>query len=189
MADTLLTYAQMRAGIPDNATQLVAPVDVRDALISVAPDVGEVGDGSDWVLALTDGVPANINLSSPAPDSEVLRGWATDANAALLPEWDTVVLPVGLERSVSMTFTMVFGLDTSQTRSLLFELLKGGAVVATQSVTVDLDGNAQQGIAFNASELYQPQLGEAWSVQVTAVGNSFDMDISDWDLKARGAIV
>ena len=189
MADTLLTYAQMRAGIPDNATQLVSPADVRDALISCSPDVGEVGDGSSWILALTNGVPANINIASPAPNSEVLRGWATDANRALIPEWDTVILPVGLERAVSMSFTAAFGIDTSQERSLLFELLKGATVVADQNITVDLDGNAEQSFAMNALELYEPQLGEAWSIQVTAVGNSFDMDFSDWDLKARGAIV
>lgn len=189
MVDNLYTFDQIRSSLPDNSSNLISPENVRSSVLSAVADVGEVGDDSIWTLALAAGVPTNVNLASPAPTSEVLRGWAVDANDALVPDWVGFTIAGGLERSVSMVFTIVAQNPEPADDTYLLELLRGASVVA--AVTYVLEGGSDTAdalVGLGALELYEPDLDEPWSVQITStLGN--DLDVEEWSLKARGAAV
>ena len=189
MVDTLLTFAQIRAALPDNSSNLISPADARNSTLSSIADVGEVGDTSSWTLALVAGVPSNINALSPAPGFEVARGWTVNINGALVPDWLGFTIPPGLERAVSASFQMVGKNAEPADDMFLVELLRGAVVVA--SVNYELEGGADTAdalVGFNALELYEPGLGEPWSVQITSTAGN-DLDLEEWDLKVRGAAV
>ena len=189
MVDNLYTFDQIRSNLPDNSSNLISPENARSATLSAVPDVGEVGDDSVWTLVLAAGVPSNLNDLSPAAVGEVLRGWAIDANGALVPDWDGFTIATGLVRAVSISFVVVAQNPDAGDDTYLFELLRGAAVVAT-AVYV-LEGGVSQSdalVGLLTIEPYEPGLDEPWSIQVTStLGN--DLDIEDWELTARGAAI
>ena len=187
MATNLLTFAQAAAALPDNSANLISPQNVRSAVLSATSDAAEVGENGPFTLALVAGVPTNINLASPNPDSEVLTGWIVDGNNALVPNQGAFFdIADGLERGISITFSMVGQNDGVGDDSFKFDMLKGAVVI--ESIQAVLAGGAaaeDQSIVFNAMELYEPKLQEPWSVQVTS-GNGEDLALISWDLKVIG---
>jgi hypothetical protein len=190
MVDNLYTFDQIRAALPDNTSNLISPENVRSSVLSLAVDAGEVGDDTPFLMALTAGVPLNLNATAPSATSEVLRGWTVDGNNALVNDLAaTFTIAPGLTRGLSITFAAIVENAGGADDSFTFDLLKGAAIVA--SATATLQGGAQAedvGISFNALELYEPALEEPWSIQVTSAGGA-DLSVSDWDLKVIGIVV
>ena len=188
MADTLLTFAQMLAAVPDNTSSLISPANVRNSLLSASPDAGQVGDDTDWTLALTAGVPSNINALSPAPAPGALARWAIDGNAALIPAWSPITIPGGLVRGINVLFQCVIGIDTTAPTTLTFDALEGATIRGSLEITID-EGTQGSGDHVDVSQSgfasYEPGLALPWSIQVTSP-DAVNLDFQDWALTATG---
>lgn len=187
MTDVLYTFPEIRAAIPDNTSNLISPENVRSALLSVAADVGEVGDDTAFVLALAAGVPTNLNVNLPNPSFSTLRGWTVDGNAALVSDLDAEFqIAPGHVRGVQISAVIVCQNDGIADDVYTFDLLKGVVVVGTVDAILEGGANAEDlSIAVIALDSYEPALEEPWSIQVTSVGGE-DLAIDDFDMRVWG---
>ena len=187
MVDVLFTFGEIRTALPDNTAQLISPEDSRSATLSAVADVGEVGDGTPFVMALAAGVPSNLNVLSPAPTSTLTRGWLVNGNAALVNDLsDEFEITPGHIRGVQVGAVIVGQNAGVGDDTFTFDLMKG--VVVVGSVTAVLEGGANsEDLAMGIGALvgFEPALAEPWSIQVTsAAGNDYAVD--DWDMRVLG---
>ena len=190
MPTTLLTYDQARAGLPDNTANLISPADARNAILSVAADAGEISDDTAFTLPLAVGVPTNLNNASPAPTADILARWSVDGNSALIPDWGATITPAGLERAVSASAIIDAEIDSVSDQDIQIDLLRGATIVAT--VTVTMEGGAGTSDilhAILALESYEVDAGEPWSIQVTNLTASNNLDVDYWALRLIGVIL
>lgn len=190
MPTTLLTYDQARAGLPDNTANLISPADSRDAILSVAADAGAVSDDSAFALPLAIGVPTNLNNASPAPAGDVLARWAIDGNDALIPDWGSTVLPAGLFRGVSATLSLSGEIQGNGDQDLQIDLLRGATIVATATATFEGGSDtSDEALVVISMESYEVAAGEPWSIQITNLTSSDDLDVDYWALRLIGVIL
>ena len=110
MPDTLSTFTQAMALLPDNTSRLVSPDDQRSVAISLLPDRGAAFADSaagPWVIPITTaGVWVDIPLSISADmvASPASLFWRMNANGGLFynyaADWPTIVVPPGYTRAV-----------------------------------------------------------------------------------------
>ena len=71
MVDSLRTFSQLIANLPDNTSGLVSPQDIREAVIAGIVDMGVVSDGADWTLTLSADTWTDIPSNSTGPALDV----------------------------------------------------------------------------------------------------------------------
>jgi len=158
VADTLRHLADARALLPDNASNLVSPQDVREYLLALEPDRGgysypaEVGPVT---LPLVQNVWLELNgttLPGMIPPSTAVR-WINDGSIRPVPAWgpDVTVTP-GFLRSSRTTARL--SLDPSGAANDTFELALsyGGVVDEDARIPFVIDGNAEVQVIPFASE-------------------------------------
>lgn len=161
MPDTLSTFTQAMALIPDNSARLISPDDQRSVAISLMSDRG--GAFADeaagpWVIpipAVDVWVDIPLAISVDMVESPASLFWRKDANGQLLydyaADWPTIVVPPAMTRSVRMA--AVLGIDPDAD-AWEFAFTIGGVILTptqtistattTHAVTVTLAGS--QGI-------------------------------------------
>lgn len=119
MPDTLSSFSEAMALLPDNTSRLISPDDQRSVAISLLPDRG--GAFADqalgpWVVPITvvdDWVDIPVNIVPDMVQSPASLFWRMDANGHLFydyaADWPTIVVPPAHTRAVR--FLAVIGLD------------------------------------------------------------------------------
>jgi hypothetical protein len=107
MPDTLVTFTQAMALLPDNTSRLIGPDDVRSSEISLMADRGTaLALGGPWTIPIT---TVNQWVDIPiAIGGAMVQGsclfWRMDANGHLkynyAADWPAIVVPAGLARNV-----------------------------------------------------------------------------------------
>ena len=158
MADTLRNLADARALLPDNASNLVSPQDVREYLLALEPDRGGYAYPSESgpvTLPLTQNVWLELNdttLPGMIPPSTSVR-WINDAQIRPVPAWGPdVTVPAGFLRSSRST--AILSLDPSGAANDTFELALsyGGVVDESARIPFVIDANAAIQVVPFASE-------------------------------------
>lgn len=113
MPDTLSTFTQAMALIPDNTSRLISPDDQRSVALSLMPDRGaafaDPGAGPYVVpIAVVDEwVDIPLAIAANMVQSPASLFWRMDANGHLgydyAADWPTTVVPGGYTRSVRFT--------------------------------------------------------------------------------------
>lgn len=104
MVDSLRTFSELLAQVPDNTSQLITAQDVREYLYALPLDLIEVQESDRFTAVMTDGVWVDIPTLMPSPTIEVARAWIADANNKLVPNFTaTVDVDPALVRGVSYT--------------------------------------------------------------------------------------
>ena len=149
MVDTLRHLAEARALLPDNASNLVSPQDVREYLLALEPDRGgyslEVDDGP-AVIALDQGVWTEINATTVPgilPPTTAVR-WTNDGLSRPVPDWGPdVTVPAGFLRSSRISSTL--SIDPIATTNDTFEVAAsyGGVVDEAKRILFVVDANQE----------------------------------------------
>ena len=149
MADTLRHLAAARALLPDNASNLVSPQDVREDRLALEPDRGgyalEVDDGP-VTIPLNQGVWVELNATTVpgiVPETSPVR-WANDGLIRPVPAWGPdVTVPAGFLRSSMIAATI--SVDPIATTNDTFEIAAsyGGVVDTDQRILFVVDANQE----------------------------------------------
>jgi hypothetical protein len=108
MADTLVTFQQAMNLLPDNASRLIEPDDVRSAFLSLLPDRGAAfAVGTFTVPIVTQGtwvdIPIGIGGGATMVQGDALF-WRKDSNGHLVydyqADWPAATVPPGYVREV-----------------------------------------------------------------------------------------
>ncbi len=135
MADTLRYLSEVRALIPDNAQQLVAPQDVREYLLALEPDRGgyvlptSAGPVTLTLPAAGEWVEINsVTLPGLVPIGYPIR-WANDTNARPVPAWGgEVTVPAGHTRAAYVTAALSLDPDATNTDDFELGISYGGTI-------------------------------------------------------------
>lgn len=185
--ETLLTLAEVLASLPDNATQLIAPLAHRNQTIALVNDVGFVEEDSPFTIPIVDGVFVGINILLPTPEF-VGNFWISDGNNALIPEFGAVTINPGHTRLLDMVVHLEVTRDgAGLEEQFTFQFFQGGSPVGRE-VSAGLDDEAQF-VNVNEEILYDYSVAAPMTIQVRGDGTGSDLDVSDFSMKVIGALI
>jgi len=189
MADEVLrTAAELLADLPDNTTQLIQPVNTRNMVIGLASDIGSLESGATFTVPIVSGTPVVINALIPAPDFDG-RPWILDGSQAFIPDWAAIGVSVlgPLNRLLDLRAIIIAEKAGGGSDTYDFQFHAGGIPIG-QTITVDFAG-AQEVIGVATDVLYDHFTALPVDLRVTGVGTGDDLDISEINIRALGAIV
>lgn len=193
MVDTLSTFTQAMALLPDNTSRLINPSAHRSALISLLDDRGAAfADPTQApftipIPAVDTWVDIPLAISAAMVESPAVLFWRMDANGHLVydyeADWPTITVPPGHIRAARLL--AVIGLDPG-TDIWEFAFTLGGAIqeptwiidtaTATDAITVTLI--AGQGVDVS--------LAPPVSVSVRNLNDASDLTMLAFNMSTTG---
>ena len=184
--ETLLTFAEMLAALPDNSAQLIAPVNMRDVVIANANDIAFLSDSDPFTLPITAGVPVSVLGALPTPDL-ITNRYVLDGNQQLVADWGAVTVNPGTTRILRLQAQMWGNKEGTQTDTYEFSITVGGTQ-AGRTVNVEL-GVQPIGIGLTVDVLYDHSLALPIDLTVTGIGTGDDLNIEDFSFAAIGILI
>ena len=193
MPDTLSTFQQAMALLPDNTSRLISPDDQRSVAVSLMTDYGSCfGDPamSPWVVP----IPA-INTWVDIPltiAADMVQGgslfWRMNANGQLFydyaADWPTIVVPPGYIRTVTLIGVVDFD-PNGDTWQFAFTI---GGVVQAPIFTVETAGQTDAVVTTLVSgDPVDVSLAPPISLQVRNLTTAGDLNLNLVSLRTTGA--
>ena len=176
MAGEILKSADgLLAGFPDNVSGQIAPVDVRNFVISAVTGIGAYDDQSSYTIPMADGVPTVINpLMTPVDFAA--NFFQLDGNNAFIPDYGSAIINPGTNRLLDVIFLIVANQVGSPAADIYNLQVRIGGVPVNSPVPTIVDAAAER-FFINTELLYDVQIGGAVDVTITPDGTSADLDV------------
>jgi len=188
VADSLRTFAQLIANVPDNTSGLVSPQDIREAIISGLSDGGSVADDADWTLTLASDTWTDIPSNSTGPALAAALLWIKDGSDRLVPDWaNQYTVAAALERGAEV-IARVRATKTGAAQPYQFRVVRDGSVVGA-AVDATISSTTTASVSFSVADSYVVADEEPWSLEAQAVGHGDDLDVEGWSLAIRGVLL
>ena len=192
MPDTLSTFSQAMALVPDNTSRLISPDDQRSVAISLLTDRGSVyGDPAlgPWLIpipAVDTWVDIPLSIAADMVQADVLF-WRKDANGQLFynyaADWPTIVVPPGMVRQV--TLLAVVDIDPGNA-TWEFAWTIGG-VLQAPVFTVDSSTSTDAlTVTILSGDPIDVSLAPPVSLQVRNITSATDLPLNLVSLRATG---
>lgn len=185
--ETLLSLAEVLASLPDNASQLIAPLSHRNEVIALTNDVGFVEEDASFTIPIVDGVFVSINPLMPSADA-VGNFWVIDGNNALLPDFGAVTINPGHLRLLDMTAHLELArVGGGPAEGYTFQFFVGG-VATGREISVELDDNSEA-LTLSEETLYDYSVSDPVTIRVRGDGTGADLNVFDIDMKVVGILI
>jgi len=184
--ETLLTFDEMLAALPDNSSQLISPLDMRDIVIALSNDIGFVSEENPFTIPIVSGVPVSILGQMPTPVL-VTNRWVLDGNNQLTPDWAGVTINPGTSRLLRVQCQMAVDKVGAGDDVYEFNITVGG-VIAGRTITLTL-GALPVFVSLNLDIVYDQSVAAPIDVVVTGIGTIDNLDVTDLSLMLIGAAI
>ena len=182
MAQTLRYGDENLASFPDNVSQLITPVNVRDLIVSSRSGGVNIIDSATFTITITDGVPVLVNPLLPAPEVGGVL-WVADANNRAIPNYAAaipdLIIPTDYSKFVQIFWTLGVNKIGAGEDSYLFQAEVDGTPVGG-GLTITLSTSPQT-ISFLANITVKIDTASAIGLAVTGVGTDDDIEVSPFE--------
>jgi len=190
MAQTLLYLDEVLAGFPDNISQLILPVNIRDQIVSTMRGVGFLEETTNVTVPITDGVWTAINPLLPAPvHTETL--WTFDGNNAAVSNYaaltDTVV-PAGYSKLGAFVSVLELTKSGGGSDNYQVSYTKNG-VTFGEPESVEFPEAGVETLTLLHSFIADVSVPDAYGVQIQGVGTSADLELGFFSMQVSDSIL
>lgn len=187
--ETLRDAAGLLAIFPDNTSGLIQAVHSRDFIVSGVNGIGFMEDDpadTPVTVPMVDGVPTDLLSQFTAPQF-VGNFWQLDGNNAFIPDYPGVTIPPGTQRLVGGTLLIIVQKAGGGTADYEFQGTEGG--ITTGNPQVRTIGATESIEVFSGTRLYDVSIGGPISVDITPLGTSDDLIVSDLRVNLESGMI
>lgn len=184
--EELLSSAELLANIPDNTSQLVDPLDIRNLVIGLPPDSIIAEDETPFTIPIVTGTPVVVNNLLPSP-AVTQAHWMLDGNQAFIPDWAGIIVNSGLTRIVNLTAVLSVSKVGGGNDDYGIDFFIGGVLAGAGSNFEIKDIDTV--VTVVTSQEYDHSVAAPIDLRVTGIGTGDDLDVSSILIGLTGSLL
>ena len=191
MAQTLLYLDEALAAIPDNVSQLIQPVNIRDFIVSQAQGKGFLENTDNVALPIVDGVWLQINPLLVTPTTANIL-WAFDGNNLAFAQYDQLtdtIVPQPYFKLGSVVSVLELTKSQGGSDNYLVSFTLNGATFG-QPESVEFAAAGTQTLTLLHS--FQADISietDVYGVQIQGVGTNDDLVLGYFTMQVRDSVL